>query len=362
MRIGILTLMHGYNYGGVLQCYGVKRALECQGHNVEVIDFHPRPGWRKARHIAGYLGSVGERLAVDLISAKKYGKQIHRSFQDFRRNRLNLSPPCNSTADLQRLMQRYDAMVVGSDQVWNLDWAIPEYFFSFANDYQGKLFSYAACFGHRKQSSEVLEAAGSWLTRFDAISVRNGMSQSIVKNASKRDSMIVADPTLLVSFDDMVEAPELPFDDYILLYALSNARYHDAIDHLKAIATKKDLPIVAVQSDVLQNWDMSAADYCVKNPSVEQWLGLFQNACFVLTDSFHGTLFSIKNHVPFLNYIGTATSSERVAYVAQRYGLANGYYPPDQYDHASVIDFNSIDRQIQIHIDESYKFIQQMNA
>lgn len=362
MRIGIMTLMHGYNYGGMLQCYGVKRALEKQGHDVEVIDFHPRPGWRKARRLAAILGSAGDRMAVDLLSAKKYGKEIHQPFQDFRRNLLNLSPPCNSTADLQRVMQRYDAMVVGSDQVWNLDWAIPEYFFSFADDYHGKLFSYAACFGHRNQGGDGLTAAGNWLERFDLISVRNSMSQAIVKDACQRDATIVADPTLLVSFDDMVEMPKLPYEDYILMYALSKDRYEGAIERLKSIAAAKDLPIVAVQSDVLQSWDMSATDYGVKNPSVQQWLGLFRNASFVLTDSFHGTLFSIKNRVPFLNYIGAASSSERVAYVADRYGLANGYYPPDQYDSESVIDFDSIHQQIKVHVDESFQFIQQIST
>lgn len=362
MRIGLLTLMHGYNYGGILQCYALKRALEKGNHVVEVIDFHPRPTWRKIRRIGGLCGSWGDKHIVNSLSSWKYGRQIHNVFQSFRQGHLNLSPPCNSEKQLREVMNRYDAMVVGSDQVWNLDWNIPEYFFDFANDYKGRIFSYAACFGHRNQSGDALTTAGEQLQRFDEISVRNSMSQQIVKEISGRDSSIVADPTLLINFDDMAEQPRIPHKEYILLYALSKERYLSAVPHLKNIAEQRGLPIVAIQSEVLQNWDMSATDYCIKNPSVNEWLGLFKNAAFAFTDSFHGTLFSIKNRVPFLNYIGNAMSSERVAYAASRYGLSAGYHTPEDYRSDTVYDFDKIEQRTLEHVAESFDFIKTNTA
>ncbi len=357
MRIGILTLMHGYNYGGLLQCFSLQQALENLGHEVEIIDYHPRPGWRRLRRFGGWFGSTGDKRIVDGVSAHKYGSEVHARFQGFRRNRLNLSSPCNTQKELRTLMVRYDAMVVGSDQVWNLDWAIPEFFFSFSADYKGLLVSYAACCGHGVKENQDLDDIGWWLKRFDAISVRNTMTQKFVKKSCGRDSSIVVDPTLLVDLKELSLAPSLPFEDYILLYGLSEKRYLDAIDSIKRIAIEKGLPIVAIKSNVLQDWDMPDIDYCLENPSVEEWLWMFENASLVLTDSFHGTLFSIKNRVPFVNYIGEATSSERVAYIAQRYGVSDGYCSPDSIKHVIEQDFDAIIQNVTQHVNESEDFL-----
>lgn len=358
MRVGILTLMHGYNYGGLLQCFSLQQALENLGHQVEIIDYHPRPGWRKLRRFGGWFGSIGDKLIVDGASAHKYKSEVHAKFQGFRRTHLKLSSPCNTLNGLRRLMTRYDAMVVGSDQVWNLDWTIPEYFFSFATGYKGLLISYAACCGHRVKAEQDLDDIGRWLERLDAISVRNTMTQKFVKKSCGRDSIIVVDPTLLIDLSELASPPPVPFDDnYILLYGLSEGRYRKAIDSIKSIATEKGLPVVAIKSDILQDWDMSAMDYCLENPSLEEWLWMFQNATLVLTDSFHGTLFSIKNRVPFVNYIGKATSSERVAYIAHRYGLSEGYCSPDSIKYALEQDFDAIMRHVTQHVNDSKDFL-----
>lgn len=358
MRIGILTLMHGYNYGGMLQCFSLQRALEQLGHKVEIIDFHPTPGWRKARKLGGVLGPLGDRLMVDGLSSYKYGKAVHNPFQDFRRNQLNLSKPCNSEGDLKSIMHDYDAMVVGSDQVWNLDWAIDEYFFSFADDYKGLLVSYAACFGHVSHGTSGLDKIGDWLNRFSSISVRNNMSAKLVKEACGRETDVVADPTLLVDLSDLNAPVELPCKEYILHYGLVQERYDSGVSFFREYADRKGLPIVGIQSDVLQPWDMSDCDHLVVNPSVEQWLWLFANASAVLTDSFHGTLFSIKNKVPFINYIGSAMSSERVAYVAERYNLSAGYRSPtDEEDPNAILDFEDILGKVDQHKTASLEFL-----
>lgn len=120
------------------------------------------------------------------------------------------------------------------------------------------------------------------------------------------------------------------------------------------------LSIVAIKSDVLQPWPIDVADHMVHNPKVEEWIGLFQNASFVLTDSFHGTLFSIKSKVPFLNYIGSDTSSERVAFIADKYQVNDGY--PLEYEKLPESmgytgDFKLPEKLIKNHVSESYEFL-----
>jgi polysaccharide pyruvyl transferase WcaK-like protein len=251
-------------------------------------------------------------------------------------------------------------MVVGSDQVWNLDWFTPEYFFDFAKDYNGRLVSYAACFGHADQSEDLLKKVGNWLTRLDGISVRNDFSKRLTYAACKRDAFVVTDPTLLVDLNTIARQPTLPFEPYILLYGLSLKRYTQLVPFFKIISKQLRLHIVAIKSDALQDWDMSEMDFIVRNPYIEEWLGLFQNATFVLTDSFHGTLISIKNRVPFINYIGTDSKFERVAYIQKRYNIYQGFdveHIPE--DITTMFDFDSIRAAMQLHIEESRGFLEE---
>jgi hypothetical protein len=360
MKVGILTLMHGYNYGGMLQCLSLVRALEELGHEVDVIDFHPRLNWRRLRAVAGLFGAGCDAKIVDVASNIKYGRKVHAKFSSFRRNYLNLSKPCNTRRSLRKLMHCYDAMVVGSDQVWNFDWFTPEYFFDFAHDYHGRLISYAACFGHGNQSEVLLKKVGNWLLRFKGISVRNDFSKRSVYTACQRDALIATDPTLLVDLNDLSIRPTLPFKKYILLYALSGKRYTRLIPFFNKLKKQLFLPIVAIKSDTLQGWDMSEMDFIVENPSVEEWLGLFQNAKFVVTDSFHGTLFSMKNRVPFINYIGRDSTFERVAYIAKRYRIQQGFdIAHIRADIATMFNFKSIQDSIRLHIEESKAFLRE---
>lgn len=226
-----------------------------------------------------------------------------------------------------------------------------------AGERKGLKVSYAACFGHSNQLGLHQRQVGDWLAAFDLLSVRNTMSQAMVKKLCRRESQIVADPTLLCDVNILASNPELPYKQYALLYALSRDRFEKLSCQFAQFRKELELPIVAIKSDVLQPWPINGIDYEIPNPGIEQWLGLFRDAAFILTDSFHGTLYAVKNQVPFLNYIGSSRSRERVAYVVDRYALHAGY-PPNLRDSLNpVFDFEPINREIQSHVAESMDFL-----
>ena len=101
MTIGLLTLMHGHNYGGILQCYALQQTLEALGHRVEIIDYHYHPAWRAIRRATHIFGrAVGSKLLYQL-GAFRYGRTIHQVFETFMNEDLSLSIPCSSDRDLQ---------------------------------------------------------------------------------------------------------------------------------------------------------------------------------------------------------------------------------------------------------------------
>ena len=355
--------MHGYNYGGILQCYALQEALKKVGHTVEIIDFNPNLRWRKLRGVFSSFNDVCGQYLIDIICKLKYGSASHENFSTFRKHRLQLSTPCNSRKSLIKKTSAYDAVIVGSDQVWNLDWFTSEYFLDFAADLSLKRISYAACFGHSEQTPSLCRLLEPWLNAFDKISVRNTTSQAIVKQICGQSPEIVADPTLLVDLSSLAEKPALPVPEYILLYAMSEQRLHQQKMLTAKLREKYKLPVVAIKSAVLQPWDMSFADHCVIDPKIEEWIGLINNASFVLTDSFHGILFAMRAGIPFLNYIGDGLGAARVAYVTDRYGLGSGFPASAELEGevgGFTGDFNAVNLRVQEHVDESFNYLRSL--
>ncbi|WP_448873266.1 polysaccharide pyruvyl transferase family protein [Desulfobulbus propionicus] len=360
MKIGTLTLMHGYNYGGMLQCYSLQKAVREMGHDVAVINFHPREKMRKLRQRLALLGPLG-RVLQNQICALRYGQDMHHKFEDFRRNCLNLSRACNTRNQLRSLVADFDVVITGSDQVWNMGWLTPEYFLDFTADLDVKTISYAACFGTGQYDLKNFPQVKGWIANIDSVSVRNEMSSLIVDEAGLSKPPIVCDPTLLVDVSELEQdlgesgVPE----KYVLLYALSENRLANAQALLSDVKEKSGLPLVGIKSCILQSWPLKGVDHVFDDPSIEQWVSLFNNATFVLTDSYHGLLFALKYSVPVINYIGRDHGYERIADVVERYGLEKAFFANIDvaYENALQLDFGSVQKKMDIHKEESFSFL-----
>ncbi len=294
--IAILTFHDAVNYGAVLQTYALQKVLSQLGGNPEVIDYHCQ------RQAEAGTGSWYKRIIqCALRLARRWcmrSAEIERKrkFQAFVEQYLSVTEDAYDSIDkLCDLADYYDAYIVGSDQVWNprITRGDSAYYLSFVQKDEKK-YSYAASIGISHMGNEELENMLQYVGRFRAISVREKEAEELLKNKLDRDVQVHLDPTLLLNREQWLEIAEDEEDeDYILVYALqaSQSLYQFA----SFLSEKKGLPLKVIALGMRRDLK---AEY-LKSVGPQEFLGLFANARYVVTNSFHGLAFSINMQVDF---------------------------------------------------------------
>ena len=339
MKIGILTFHFGTNYGGILQCYALQQVLKMQGHEVEIINYRGIYKVTLVHRVVNKLKTIANLRAFSrlikesilrMFTSNQTVKISHSMqekcmliFNDFRRNFLSMSESVNEDT-ISRLADRYDAVIVGSDQVWTSLYDKHSIYFLnwLPNDYKGKRIAYAACSAHSFVQPSRSEDLNKYLSRFDLITVRDLTTQNLVKQITGKKVSIVADPTLLYDFKDFVsEQPESP---YILCYILGN----EIKDGHKTTVTKirKELGNITVKAILVPHSPNDIAKYVddvYDAVTPQQWVNMFAHASFVYTDSFHGVMFSLKYDKPFFAYYTDLVRSSRLLDLKDRFPELN---------------------------------------
>lgn len=333
-KVGILTFHYSNNYGGVLQSYGLFKTIEKLGYDVEIINYVPE-SYNPKNYYNG-LGFLRRNIFKNKImdlnpfkirriikKSKKYGPIVTEKFNDFRNDYFKLSKRVNDTT-ISDLLNDYDAIVCGSDQIWNPSQRNKRtYFLNYDDKYNGLKISYAA----DSTISEVDQSQRSFLEKslaaFDNISVRNDHSQDFVKNITNSSPLIVSDPSLLYDYDDVEYKETLKIEeDYILTYSLGEELGKGNKKALNLIKKKYgDLPIYSIIIPTQKFRINNYSDKIFYDLDLAEWLYLFKNAKFVFTDSFHGVLFSLKFKKPFIGYYVETMRSTRFIDLANRYKI-----------------------------------------
>lgn len=330
MRIGILTLPLHTNYGGILQAYALQTVLERMGHEVHVIEKKRRP---LSIPIQKMPFCYGKRIVKNIIGRKcpifyeqKYNREqpiIRQNTDKFIKKYIHIAE-YDDFSDIKE--SEYDAIVVGSDQVWR-----PKYFglnqignayLKFAEGWNIKRIAYAASFGtdeweyNSKQTSE----CGRLLRMFDAVSVREDSGVDLCKRYFGVEAQHVLDPTMLLDREDYIklfEAADTPKSKgNLLCYILDETEEKKAL--IKRIADEKGLIPFNVKS---QSDDINSPVSERIQPPLEQWLRGFYDAEFVVTDSFHACVFSILFNKPFIVYGNKARGMSRFMSLLNALGL-----------------------------------------
>lgn len=299
MRIGILSMHRVVNYGSFMQAYGLKTVLEQLGHQCEFIDIVP------GENISGapYIPKSTIRKIVDklfspnaIANARKGRFWINLRFK--------FIPELNSTLNLpeqRRFDGHYDAVVIGSDEVFNCfqssTWGFTAQLFGELTN-SDLIISYAASFGYttigmiRQAGIEV--AIREALSKFKAISVRDQNSANIIERLTNSVPSINFDPALLYLRDNV---PSVKMKNYIILYAYQD-RISDPkeIESIRNFARKEGKRIISIGS---------YTPWCDKSLALSPFevLSYFKSADYVITDTFHGTIFAVKFHRPFATFI-----------------------------------------------------------
>ena len=312
MRIGILTLPLEMNYGGILQAYALQQVLQRKGHDVTIIDRHNRRQYPSfSIHLLGYLKRLKEHYLDHKSVSVNWNpfmddttyRLLSANTRDFVCRNMKLTREVWSD-QLKEIEEEYkfDAYVVGSDQVW-LAGYYPSSFLDFVTrDQVVKMFYAASCnednsfFSRIKDNKECLRLA----SQFKGISVREDSLLKLCSEVLGRQGEHVLDPTLLLDRDDYLSIVKsnMPNQPCVFSYILDKSGAKQMI--LQSIEKIYKVPIVAVNSD--KQWvkgGMFSIEECIK-PSVDDWLNNLSCAEFVVTDSFHGTCFAILFHKQFI--------------------------------------------------------------
>jgi hypothetical protein len=240
---------------------------------------------------------------------------------------MQYSAVCRSVEEVQHVAQNFDALIVGSDQVWNsFFYDDPVFFLGF--EFDGLRISYAACCGHTPDLPNIQNAGNParWLLDFDSISVRNDFSRDVVLKLVEKEACVSADPTLLIDYEQKSIPPPKKWKDrqYIAAYVLGDeihGGHKAAIDRIRQRAGS--LPVVAIASSAHMPCRFPWADHVVWTAGPGEWIGWIESAEFLYTDSFHGMIFAMKYALPFIAYYREIERAERLLDLASRYQTEN---------------------------------------
>ncbi|EIP97608.1 Polysaccharide pyruvyl transferase [Opitutaceae bacterium TAV1] len=304
MKIGIITFHGAHNYGALLQAFALQEYIRYRNHQVEIIDYTPEYltkkyasfNWRPLSGLAIYpkmkrlAGNILRLLSIPFIEMRRKG------FLGFMRNRLTLSS--KKVRDVFSIPATYDAIIFGSDQIWNLEITHgfdPVYWGDISIRSDSLKIAYGASAGANIQ--EIIDSPECCraLRNFTAISVRESYIAEKLKRIVDQHITTVLDPTFLVDKDvwDKIEKKPTKRRKYVLLYLVSESAYARKL--AKKISRQLSVPVVELTTErrILPR----KGRYYFATP--EEFLGWFSDATCIITTSFHGTAFSIINRKEF---------------------------------------------------------------
>lgn len=361
MKIGIITLHRTCNYGGVLQPFALQRAFEEHGAQVEIIDFYDYDNTilgqlkllkgksEKLKNPILHLGALGA-FSISYIKKKIV-------FDKFIKNRLHLSEYTYCCeADFYKHMPEADVYCSGGDQVWH-SVVLPR-FFPFIKD--KPLVAYSASFGKDSVDTECYETIRNNLSRFKLLSSRENTGVEILNSMGFEDAIQVIDATLLFTAEEWACFSSNKFrgKKYILTYNLNHDKTLD--NYSNYLSKKYNLPIYNINMHWFEIIRPGKNLWC---PSVEKYLGLFQNAEYVIGDSFHGMVFSVLFHRPFTAVVPKFAGT-RLESFASLLGLTNhivksGSTPDADFSINLDIDWNYVDDILSREREKANQYIDQ---
>lgn len=299
MNLGVVTWFKYENYGTKLQAFALQAYLHDLGHKVCLINLSVNDKNK------GILKKIQEHSVLSLCDRLLFEivKLVHRDAFALRSKKLGdfVSKNCcltecvDTKSSFEKICNSFDAVICGSDQIWNPNFYNPLFFFGGVK-ISAKKIAYAPSFGVNTIPENLKNSIANDLKNIDEISVREHTGAQIVCSLIGFSPQVVVDPTLLLSASQWVSRLGLSkqvkekSSSYILIYFLG-----DNLLHWKAArryAKEKNLAIKVIPP-INKGFAYFQQGEVMKDVGVEDFLNLIRNAEFVITDSFHGLIFSL---------------------------------------------------------------------
>jgi len=344
-RAGIITFHNAENYGAALQTYALMKTLQGLGCDTEVVDYRNR-------------GVFKRNLIKSLYYALTFQTPLKniRIYRQFQRHYLQLSPrPYHTLAEFAADAGRYDYLFFGSDQIWNPDLSNgfdPLYFGQFSTP--AKKIAYAASVGKDQLTSEERQTINRLIQNFDAVSVREETLLPLLDGEVE----CVVDPCMLLAGEawDHIAGETKMDSEYILVYqlfpnkTLLQAALQFARDQNMRVALISPYPTFQGRGQVVKLGRISPTDF----------LAYYRHAHLVLSDSFHGTLFSILFHKPFYTLLPAAKTG-RITSLLEKLNLSDRIIDQPVAE-LQPVDYSRVEPLLQAEIQRSLDYIRRSLA
>lgn len=366
MKIDVITRHSVPNYGSLLQSYATQKAIEKIGHESKIIDY--------TRYEERY-----ENLANTLVKGKKWDRNIllrtlykiiqkpnyskmYKKFKNYRKNFLKVTEKeYGSLEELESDTPVADVYCSGSDQIWgkigtaNYD---ASYFLEFAKNM--KCISYASSFGKTVLDEKLSQDLDTFLAKYSRILVREKSAKEILLKRNFKNVEQVLDPTFLLTKREWLDLAEKSKKKikkkYVLIYQLHDNKEFDK--YAKKFAKKKKLKLLRISPSL---YHITRSGKLIYLPNQYDFLKYFANAEYVLTDSFHATVFSIIFNRKFIDILPSNKTGTRIESILELLGIENRIL--NNYNDFNLIDnsinYDKVDVKLKKEREKSYNLLKE---
>ena len=376
-KVGLAVCYDTKNFGSQLQVLATIKKVEELGCETEIIRY------KKKLTPTFVLQTIPRLFNVSFIKAKLHsknkGKQIEKhsdiarnvSTRNSRFNKFiekyftNLSEPYGGWESLvKESAKNYDSFLCGSDQLW-LPNNLGSHFYTleFAPDNKPKI-AYATSFGVSQIPEGQKKATAKYLNRFQHLSTRELAGQKIIRELTGKTAQVVCDPTLLFDAEEwkqMLPEKKVVEEPYAFCYFLGTNKEHRAA----ANEFKKKTGLKIVTCPYLDNFvetDRNFGDIQLFDMDAADFVNLIRHAEYILTDSFHGSVFSILNHKKFMTFnrfnAGANSRNSRIDSLCTLLGLSERRYDGDVMNVEKDINYNAVEEKLEKLRADSIKYLE----
>ena len=357
MKIAILTQQLWNNYGGILQNYALQTVLKRMGHDPYTVRYYRKPLVPWITQWLKYIVKILINHPNKKYSPPKFYYYLYghnKGNGEFCKKYIQRSRPMKGIN--LKFIPEYDAFIVGSDQVWRprYNWGsmLDYMFLEFLKDNSSvKKIAYAASFGvdEWEYDEQQTEKYKELIKQFDAISVRESSGVELCTKYLHADAIQVLDPTLMLSAADYRS----------LIPEEENVSRGDVCTYILDMTAEKQALIESFCSKNGLTWyTVGTPSYNGDYPSIESWLAGFANAKYVITDSFHGSVFSIIFNKPFVAIGNDERGMSRFNSLLKMFELEDRLIKTtDKLEKISEPDWNKVSEKLKSWQDMSLTFL-----
>lgn len=358
MKIGILTLPLHANIGGVLQNYALTSILSKQNYDVYTLDYRMYKHEIYKSKLFCFIKKIRLQWIVPYLSKLNPKFALLYNIRDFINKYIPLTKHMYNNEELRKESNSFDVIIVGSDQVWRKIFilnSINIFFLGFIDNNKTKRLAYAASIGteNSEYSDNEVKYIGSLIEKFNAISVREESAINLIENIFKWNCpspLQVLDPTLLIEKEE-----------YINLIKKSNIKERKKPYLFYYILDNNESKAEIIQQISAHLNLEEYTSYNNKNvmPSIEQWLSDINNANFVITDSYHGVVFSIIFKKQFAIILNNERGASRFNSLVKTFSLEDRILNKNNYNTIinNNIDYDNLYEKLSEEKEKSLAFL-----